>query len=56
MTTNHIPPDKLLSSKEALTPRIQIWLLKIQPHDYTIQYDPGHKNPSDILSRLLLPY
>ena len=47
MITDHTPQEKLLSSKGAPTPRIQRWLLKMQPYDYTIQYEPEHKNPGD---------
>ena len=56
MITDYKPQEKLLSSKGAPTPRIQRWLLKMQPYDYTVQYEPGHKNPGDILSRSPLPY
>ena len=28
----------------------------MQPYGYTIPYEPGHKSPRDILSKLPLPY
>ena len=53
--TDHKPLTKLLSSRGNPTPRLQRWLLKMQPYKYTIQYEPGHTNASDVLSRSPLP-
>lgn len=56
MIADHKSLEKLSSCIGAPTPRMQRWLLKIQPYDYTIQYEPGHKNTSNILSRSPLQY
>ena len=53
--TDHKPLTKLLSSRGNPTPRLQRWLLKMQPYKYTIQHEPGHTNASDVLSRSPLP-
>ena len=51
----HKPLTKLLSSRGNPTPRLQRWLLKVQPYKYTIQYEPGHTNTPDVLSHSPLP-
>ena len=55
IVTDHKPLEKLLSSRGSPTPRLQRWLLKMQPYKYTIQYEPGHTNASYVLSRSPLP-
>ena len=47
IVTDHKPLEKLLSSSGSPTPRLQRWLLKMQPYKFTVQYEPGHKNASD---------
>ena len=53
--TDHQPLTKLLSSRGNSTPRIQRCLLKLQPYNYIIKYEPGYMNASDALSRNPLP-
>ena len=55
VNTDHQPLTKLLSSRGNPTPRIQRWLLQLQPYSYIIKYEPGYMNASDVLSRNPLP-
>ena len=32
-------------------PRIERWILKLQPYEFTVEYRPGEDNPADYLSR-----
>ena len=52
---NHQPLTNLFSSRGNPTPRIQRWLLQLQPYNYIIKYDPKYTNASDVLSRNPLP-
>ncbi|XP_065064039.1 uncharacterized protein K02A2.6-like [Rhopilema esculentum] len=55
IVTDHKPLEKLLSARGSPTPRLQRWLLKMQPYKFTVQFEPGHTNASDVLSRSPLP-
>ena len=55
IVTDHKPLEKLLSARGSPTPRLQRWLLKMQPYKFSVQYEPGHTNASDVLSRSPLP-
>lgn len=49
--TDHKPLEKILSSRGNPTPRIQRWVLKLQPYKFKVVYEPGATNASDVLSR-----
>ena len=53
--TDHQPLTKLLSSRGNPTPRIQRWLLQLQPCNYIIKYEAGYMIASDVLSKNPLP-
>ena len=55
IVNDHKPLEKLLSARGSPTPRLQRWLLKMQPYKFTVQYEPGHTNASDVLPRSPLP-
>ncbi len=55
IVTDHKPLEKLLSARGSPTPRLQRWLLKMQPYQFRVKYEPGHTNASDVLSRSPLP-
>lgn len=52
----HLPLKQVfgprLLGKRMIT-RAEEWALRLQPYDYEIEFCPGKKNISDILSRLM---
>ena len=49
--TDHKPLIHLFKTTSKPPPRIERWILKLQPYQFKVQYRPGHSNPADYLSR-----
>ena len=50
--TDHKPLMSMFTStKSQLPPRIERWVLRLMPYDFTVSYLPGSKNSADYLSR-----
>ena len=50
--TDHKPLEVIYNSKtHNPPPRIQRWLMKLQPDVFTVKYEPGANNAADLLSR-----
>ena len=49
--TDHRPLPQIFSSKSQLPPRIQRWMLCLQPYDFEMKYITGCEMASDYLSR-----
>ena len=48
---DHKPLERIFTASHEATPRIQNWVLKLQPYNFTVTYQPGHMMAADILSR-----
>ena len=48
--TDHKPLLDIYSPTGNPPPRIEKWALKLQPYDFTLQYQPGHLNITDFMS------
>ncbi|CAC5397235.1 unnamed protein product [Mytilus coruscus] len=53
LLTDHKPLECIYSTKSKVCARIERWVLRKQPHTYTVRYIPGPKNIADSLSRLI---
>ena len=50
--TDHKPLVSMFTStKSQLPPRIERWVFRLMPYDFTVSYLPGSKNSADYLSR-----
>jgi hypothetical protein len=50
--TDHKPLVKMFNDPAHQSPpRIERWILKLQPYEFTVEYEPGENNPADYLSR-----
>ena len=49
--TDHKPLVKMFNDPTHQSPpRIERWILKLQPYEFTVEYKPGDNNPADYLS------
>lgn len=53
LVTDHKPLEGLYNAKSKPNARIQRWVLRLMPYNYTIRYMPGKQNIADALSRLI---
>ena len=53
LVTDHKPLDTIYGARSRPSARIERWVLRLQPYDYTPVYKPGSQNIADSLSRLL---
>ena len=52
VVTDHKPLVKIFNDPaHKPPPRIERWILKLQPYEFTVEYRPGEDNPADYLSR-----
>ena len=52
VVTDHKPLVKIFNDPaHQPPPRIERWILKLQPYEFTVEYRPGEDNPADYLSR-----
>lgn len=52
LTTDHMPLLSLFGNPQAKLPmRIERWMLRLQPYEYTMKHTKGILNPADYLSR-----
>ena len=52
LITDHKPLEVIYGNpKSKPSARIERWVLRLQPYQFTVQYKPGIKNPADFLSR-----
>lgn len=50
--TDHKPSVKIFNDPaHQPPPRIERWILKLQPYEFTVQYKPRENNPADYLFR-----
>ena len=50
--TDHKPLEFIYSPKGKPPPRIERWVLRLQPYRFKVVHMPGKTNPADVLSRL----
>ena len=53
LLTDHKPLEFIFSKKSKPCARVERWVLRLQPYNYTVRHIPGSSNIGDSLSRLL---
>ena len=53
LLTDHKPLEFIFSSKSKPCARVERWVLRLQPYNYTVRHISGSSNITDSLSRLL---